>query len=253
VANATARVAKGVVRRQDEFIKRSSATLAAETRFYQHAMIGTKADGYLAKFDDTAVMRFAGLVRGDQGNPLLPAGTAGDGTIDLDLQQPFRFELAVAGVAVTDIGRKVYASDDQTGSLTPGTYGNVVGVIVDVPASGIALVEAEYAPAFGEDIQVASADGAIQIRPGTVFITKGSAAALTIANPTSGVHDGMRITIVSTTAFAHTVSNAAGAGFNGGGAASDVGTFAAAAGNGMTLEAYQGKWYVSNNTGVTLA
>jgi hypothetical protein len=252
VANATARVGKAVVRRTDEFIKRSSATLGAETRFFSHAMIGTQANGYLAKFDDSQVLRFAGVIRGDQGNPLLPAGTAGDGTIDLDLQQPQRFEVTVASVAVTDIGRKVYASDDQTGSLTPGAFGNVIGTIVDVVAANVALVEPEYATPFGDDLQIMSADGAIMIRPGTVVITKGSAAALTLAAPTSGVHDGMIMNIVSNTAFAHTVTQTT-PGFNGGGAASDVGTFAAAIGNGMTLAAYQGRWLVMNNTGVTLA
>jgi hypothetical protein len=59
--------------------------------------------------------------------------------------------------------------------------------------------------------------------------------------------------VVCTTAFAHTVSNAAGSGFNAGGAASDVCTFTAAIGNNIELVAYQGKWYVTGNVGGTLA
>lgn len=146
MANATSRVKKGSVRWTDEFIQRSSATLASETTFYTQAMIGLTTGGYLAKFDDTQSLIFVGLVRGKEGNPVLPAGTAGDGTIQLDIHQPKRFELDVSAVAVTDIGKTVYASYDQTGVLAFGstTYGNLIGVIVDVVASGIALVEPAY-------------------------------------------------------------------------------------------------------------
>lgn len=102
------------------------------------------------------------------------------------------------------------------------------------------------------NLVVASGNGAIDVQGSTVFITKGSAAALTLAAPTSGSHDGMTIDIVSTTAYAHTVTNSS-PGFNGAGASGDVATFGAAAGNSMTVVAYGGKWYVVNLTGVTLA
>jgi hypothetical protein len=100
--------------------------------------------------------------------------------------------------------------------------------------------------------QVAAADGAITILDGVVMITKGTAAALTLADPPLNA-DTMRLLVVSTTAAAHTVSNAAGSGFNGGGAGSDVGTFGAAIANSLELVAYNGKWWVINNVGVTLA
>ena len=102
---------------------------------------------------------------------------------------------------------------------------------------------------------VASANGAISIPDRGrkhVFITKGTAAALTLAAPTATTHDGVEIVIVSTTAAAHTVTVAT-AGMNGLGASGDVGTFGAAVGNGMTLVAYQGNWYLTCNIGVTLA
>jgi len=145
VANATAKVNKGSVRWTDEFFKRSTETLASETTFYTGAMVGTDITGYLCKGDDTQSWAFAGLVRGREGNPVLAAGTAGDAALGLDIHKPRFFELAIASVAVTDIGKKVYASDDQTGVLTNGgTYGNLVGTVADVVASGIALVEAAY-------------------------------------------------------------------------------------------------------------
>src|SRR5512138_3112925 len=100
--------------------------------------------------------------------------------------------------------------------------------------------------------QIASADGAITAKSGLVVITKGSAAALTLAAPTAGTDDGKILTILSTTAFAHTVTQAA-PGFNGGGGGSDVATYGAAARNSMIIQAYNGNWYAINLTGVTLA
>lgn len=107
----------------------------------------------------------------------------------------------------------------------------------------------------GNTFDVAAADGAISIPDRgskTVFITKGTAAAMTLAAPTSTTHDGVKITIVSTTAAAHTVTVAT-AGFNDLGVAGDTGTFGAAKGNGLTVVAYQGDWYVTSNINVTFA
>ena len=254
MSNATARVAKGTVRPEDCFVKRSSATLSTATTFYTGAMLGMTTGGYLAKFDDTQTLAFAGLVRGREGNPTLPAGTAGDGTIDLDVFQPKAFELAVSGVAVTDIGRRVYATFDNAGTLDPSatTYANLIGTIVDYIASGIALVVPFYPVARGKQIQVLSASGAVVIKESTAVITKAGVAALTIADPTTGVHDGLEMTFISSTAQAHTLSNAAGSGFNAGGAGTDVGTFGGAIGDGITIFAYAGKWLVKDKTNVTL-
>lgn len=107
-------------------------------------------------------------------------------------------------------------------------------------------------PSLDPVFVLAAADGAITAKTGQVFITKGSAAALTLAAPTAVTDDGKELEIVSTTAFAHTVTNAA-PGFNNGGVASDVATFGAAAGNSMNIVAYNGVWYAKNLQGVTLA
>ena len=40
MANATAKVNKGTVRRHDEFYKRALATLSGETTFYVNSMMG---------------------------------------------------------------------------------------------------------------------------------------------------------------------------------------------------------------------
>lgn len=103
-------------------------------------------------------------------------------------------------------------------------------------------------------VQVASANGAVTIPARgrkLVIITKGTAAALTLAAPTATTHDGVEIVFVSTTAAAHTVT-ATTIGFNAGDAASDVGTFGGAIGDGLACVAYQGEWYTTNNVNVTL-
>ncbi len=108
---------------------------------------------------------------------------------------------------------------------------------------------------FKQVFDVASADGAITIPTRGrkhVFITKASAAALTLAAPTATTHDGVEIVIVSTTAAAHTVTVST-TGMNDLGTSGDVATFGLAKGNGLTLVAYNADWYVTSNIGATLA
>jgi hypothetical protein len=103
-------------------------------------------------------------------------------------------------------------------------------------------------------IEVESANGAIGIKEGVAFVTKGTAAALTLALPTAGLpaaggDDGKRLTVLSTTAAAHTVTTPA-AGIN---AASTIATFGAAIGNCLNVVAYNGSWRVLPGTGITIS
>lgn len=99
---------------------------------------------------------------------------------------------------------------------------------------------------------VYSADGAIDTTfSHTAILTKGSAAAMTLAAPTTA-NNGTRITIQAGSAFAHVVT-ATGLiedGVTGG--AKNTYTTAAFVGSGATLEAYGGKWLLlSKNLGTT--
>lgn len=98
--------------------------------------------------------------------------------------------------------------------------------------------------------QVITGDGAITIASGTVILTKGSAAAITIDVPPLGMN-GAKLTVVSDTAFAHVVTQGT-VGFNKKGS-SGTATFTTAIGNGMELIAYNGNWLVPYKTNVTLA
>jgi len=91
----------------------------------------------------------------------------------------------------------------------------------------------------------------------TYIMTKGTPAAITLGAPTAGKpsaggHDGFQIKFIAGSAQAHVVTNAS-PGFNGAGSSKDVATFAAALGNTLVVEAYNGAWYVISNIGVTIA
>lgn len=146
MANATAKVNRATVHWIDENDKRSVETLSAATTYYTGAMLGVDTTGYLCKGDDTQSWTFAGMVRGREGNPTLQAGTAGDAALGLDYFRPRYIELAITSIAVTDIGKKVYALFDNQGTIDASatTYANLVGIVVDVIASGVAKVEPVY-------------------------------------------------------------------------------------------------------------
>ena len=102
-----------------------------------------------------------------------------------------------------------------------------------------------------------TADGAVTIPAYNVhyFFTKAGVAAMTIADPTATTHDGVTLTFIATTANANTLSNAAGSGFfSSGGGTKDIATWGGAIGDGFTIIAYQGKWYIDPRgvTNVTL-
>lgn len=96
--------------------------------------------------------------------------------------------------------------------------------------------------------QVLTTDGAITIPNGIVFITKGSAAAITLDTPPSDTICELKI--VSETAQAHTVTHTPG--FGGGTTSRDVATFGGAISDGMVIVGRAGVWYVSSTRNVTL-
>lgn len=96
------------------------------------------------------------------------------------------------------------------------------------------------------------ASGAIAVpdKDTTVILAGSAALAMTLADPTRA-QDGVKLRIEASGAAAHTVTSATG--FNAGGAAVDVATFAAAIGNNLVLEAVAGKWVIISSVGITVA
>jgi hypothetical protein len=98
------------------------------------------------------------------------------------------------------------------------------------------------------------AAAAITVNQGVFSITKGAAAAYSLAAPVAGLPqnggmDGNILRISSATAFAHVITLPANA-LNGN---KHIATFAAAVGNGIELHAKGGVWLVFQNNGVTLS
>ena len=103
-------------------------------------------------------------------------------------------------------------------------------------------------------VAAVTASGAISATQGLIAVTAGSVAALTLAAPVAGLpspggNDGQTLEILSTTAYAHTVTTPSNA-ING---SKHIATFAAAVGNFLILEAYNGVWYALAQTGITLS
>lgn len=105
--------------------------------------------------------------------------------------------------------------------------------------------------ASGDTPTVISGDGAITITPGTVILTKGSAAAITIAAPSTPAQDNIVIEVYSESAFAHVITCSTD-GFNGKGSSGTV-TFGNLAGNFVRLRARNGHWFAVIKTGTTVA
>ena len=96
-----------------------------------------------------------------------------------------------------------------------------------------------------------SGDGAVTIASGIVQLTKGSAAAITVAAPSS--QDGTRITIVSNSDFAHVVTFTGGTLLDGTTGANTTATFAAFKGASITVIASGATWLVESINAVTAA
>lgn len=121
-------------------------------------------------------------------------------------------------------------------------------------ATHIAQLNANFNDSYAGFMKLSliPANAAIPPRAGKAgVITKGTAAALTLAAPTAGADDGIRIMLTSDTAAAHTLT-ATGL-LQTGSASVNVATFAAFAGAGLTLVAYKGKWNVLAQIGITFS
>ena len=102
-----------------------------------------------------------------------------------------------------------------------------------------------------KEAQTVSADGAITIKNGVVKVTKAGVAAMTLANPTDVTDDNKELTILSTTAQAHTLTVTGG--FGNGSTGEDVATFSGAIGDNINLKAYGGYWYITGSHQVSVA
>jgi hypothetical protein len=111
-------------------------------------------------------------------------------------------------------------------------------------------------------VQAAAAADVLPVADAVVFVTRAGVDAMTLALPIAGSYpagvplslgdprdDGKKLLVVSTTAFAHTITTPA----NGINKTLHIATFGAAVGNWVLLIAFQGTWYMVGQLGVTLS
>jgi hypothetical protein len=101
-------------------------------------------------------------------------------------------------------------------------------------------------------VRVLTADGAVPIKSGVVEIAKTSAAALTIAAPTTA-QNGTVITILNSTAYAHVVTFTGSTLNNGTSAAKTTITFPTYVGGSFRIISDGGKWYLNGLTAATVS
>jgi hypothetical protein len=113
-------------------------------------------------------------------------------------------------------------------------------------------------------VVAAGATDALPVADANVFITRAGVDAMTLAAPKAGVYqagsnliqslgdpqdDGKTLFVISTTAFAHTITAPAGK-MNG---TLHLATFAGAIGNFVEFKAFNGIWYISDLLGVVIS
>lgn len=226
--------------------------------FTTAAITWTATDATLLSRINTAL---DGLPNLENGEVVATAGTvsSGIGTILLTFggnRAKLAVNLMVAVSSLTGSSPTAAITETTAGVTATGRGAAKGRLLIDTTNgllyrnnSGTALAP-DWVQAGSPPIAVASADGAISIAPSLVVITKGSAAALTLAAPAS--QNGTRITVISTTDFAHVITVTGGL-WDGTAGANVTATFAAVKGAACTLIAYGTAWYVESLNAVTPA
>jgi hypothetical protein len=147
---------------------------------------------------------------------------------------------AASGVSltVTSSGTNESGTIDAKGTGTLTLNGTATGAVL-IPKGRVT-----------PSVETIAGDGAITIQSGTVLLTKGSAAAITLAAPSA--QDGTIIEITSTTDFEHVVTVTGGL-WDGTATTNTTITFPAVAGGAVRIIAFGTDWYVLSNQGTTIA
>lgn len=103
---------------------------------YKGALVKTNAAGYLAPMAAEAAAFFAGIAYEKADNS---AGSAGD--IVCQVMRKGVFPFVTSGMAIDDMQKIVYASDDQTVSLVQGANELAIGRIVEVISATSVMVD----------------------------------------------------------------------------------------------------------------
>lgn len=107
--------------------------MIATDYIYEGAAVGDNGSGYARPL--VAGDPFRGFAIDDYDNS---AGAAG--AVNVRVKHRGQIQLAIASLAITDVGAPVYASDDDTFVLTKSTN-SAIGRVVRFVSSGVGIVE----------------------------------------------------------------------------------------------------------------
>jgi hypothetical protein len=111
------------IKREDAGV--NSAPVAASTTIYKGALVCYNSNGYAVPAADTAGFVFAGVAREQVDNS---AGGNGDDDVELWTGDVYQFDCS--GFTAADVGKSVYAVDDQTVALAATTTNDIkVGTV----------------------------------------------------------------------------------------------------------------------------
>ena len=166
--------------------------------------------------------------------------------------------LAKTSAQAWTIGQPIYWDNTNKRCDSDPSLGQLIGVASAVAANPSSTGTVRLNGTVPETVEpnapitTITGDGAITIRSGVVALTKGSAAAITLAAPTAA-QAGTQITVIAGSNYAHviTATGLLDDGVTGG--SKNTATFAAFIGAAITLLAYNLKWVVVSKNVVTVA
>lgn len=183
--------------------------VAANTLIYAGADVGTDANGYAVPGSANSVIKFWGRCERDADNRIPSAGGPGPGTaaaINVTVRQGTFFYNNGTGsnaLGVADVGKPVYASDDQTANKTDnGGLWPYLGIMMpgggpdnlrDTGSGEVAVFLGSATPYANNPLLANSsalkARGVATSLPGTFTVTSG--VLLADANGALGAQDGL--------------------------------------------------------------
>lgn len=111
----------------------NSYPVIASDIIYEGAAVGDNASGYARPLVAGDPFRGFAVTKADNSS-----GSAGDEYVTVRARG--RIQLSISGLAITDVGRPVYASDDDTFTLV-GATNTFIGYVVRYVSSGVGIVE----------------------------------------------------------------------------------------------------------------
>lgn len=138
--------------REYELGDRNHLPVIAADIIYEGAAVGDNGSGYARPL--VAADPFRGFAVTDCDNA---TGSAGDKRVEVRTKG--RVQLAIGSLAITDVGKPVYASDDDTFTLT-ATSNSYIGRVIGFVSAGVGVVSFDAAKgSLGLLAAISTADG----------------------------------------------------------------------------------------------